>query len=122
MSGYFVTSTGTDIGKTFVTAGLVKHLRQSGIAASALKPVVSGFTMEAAAASDSGVLLTAMGEDITPVTLNRISPWRYEAALSPDMAAAREGKEIDLDIVIRYCEEGGSRNAGARCSSKAWAG
>ena len=105
MSGYFVTATGTDIGKTFVTAGLVKHLRQSGFAASALKPIVSGFTMETASTSDSGVLLTAMGEDITPVTLNRISPWRFAAPLSPDMAAAREGKAIDLDIVVRFCED-----------------
>lgn len=105
MSGYFVTSTGTDIGKTFVTAGLIRHLRSIGHEASALKPVISGFTMEDAATSDSGILLTAMGEEVTPVTLNRISPWRYEAALSPDMAAAREGKAIDLDIVIRYCED-----------------
>ena len=29
MSAYFVTATGTDIGKTFVTAGLVRHLRQT---------------------------------------------------------------------------------------------
>jgi dethiobiotin synthetase len=113
MNCYFITSTGTDIGKTFVTAGLVRHLRGIGMAASALKPVVSGFTMESAATSDTGVLLTAMGEDITPITLNRISPWRYEAALSPDMAAAREGKTIDLDIVIRYCEEAVLETPGA---------
>ncbi|HVR59745.1 MAG TPA: AAA family ATPase, partial [Pseudolabrys sp.] len=28
MAGYFVTSTGTDIGKTFVTAGLIRYLRE----------------------------------------------------------------------------------------------
>ena len=30
MSAYFVTSTGTDIGKTFVTAGLIRYLREAG--------------------------------------------------------------------------------------------
>ena len=30
MTGYFVTATGTDIGKTFVTAGLVRALRDLG--------------------------------------------------------------------------------------------
>ena len=39
----FVTATGTDIGKTFVTAGLIRHLRAAGKPVAALKPVVSGF-------------------------------------------------------------------------------
>ena len=39
MSAYFVTSTGTDIGKTFVTAGLIRYLRGAGASPDALKPV-----------------------------------------------------------------------------------
>lgn len=103
MTAYFVTSTGTDIGKTYVTAGLIRHLRSRDIPATAIKPVVSGFTRETAAASDPGILLTAMGEEITPITLNRIAPWRFAAPLSPDMAAAREDKEVDLDILVNFC-------------------
>ena len=30
MSAVFVTATGTDIGKTYVTAGLIRHLRAQG--------------------------------------------------------------------------------------------
>ena len=29
MAAYFVTSTGTDVGKTFVTAGLIRRLREA---------------------------------------------------------------------------------------------
>ncbi len=103
MSACFVTATGTDIGKTFVTAGLIRHLRAAGETVSAFKPVVSGFTMEAAAASDPGMLLAALGEPINEETVGRVSPWRYEAALSPDMAAAREGTALPYDDILAAC-------------------
>jgi dethiobiotin synthetase len=32
-----------------------------------------------------------------------VSPWRYVAPLSPDMAAAREGRTVPVDDVISYC-------------------
>jgi dethiobiotin synthetase len=103
MSAYFVTATGTDIGKTFVAAGLIRHLRGQGRKVDALKPVVSGFTMASAAGSDPGMLLEALGERVTDETIARLSPWRFEAALSPDMAAAREGKALPYDEIIGFC-------------------
>jgi dethiobiotin synthetase len=101
MNGYFVTGTGTDIGKTFVTAGLIQHLRAGGSKVAALKPVISGF--DDPAQSDSGILLKALGEAVTQPALDSISPWRFTAPLSPDMAAAREGREIDFDALLEFC-------------------
>ncbi len=103
MSAYFVTATGTDIGKTFITAGLIRHLRAQGRAVSALKPVVSGFQMETAAQSDPGQLLSALGEPVTPKTVARMAPWRFAAPLSPDMAAAHEGREIPYAEMVGFC-------------------
>jgi dethiobiotin synthetase len=40
--GFFVTATGTEIGKTVVTAGLVRALRERGVKAGVMKPVQSG--------------------------------------------------------------------------------
>ncbi len=105
MSAYFVTATGTDIGKTFVTAGLVRHLREAGAKVGALKPIVSGFDMATAALSDPGVLLGALDEPIAPEAFERISPWRFAAALSPDMAAAREKRPVDFDAVVDFCRK-----------------
>lgn len=105
MSAYFVTATGTGIGKTFVTAGLVRHWRAAKREALALKPVISGFDPAAARESDSGLLLEAMGMAVTAETMARISPWRFAAPLSPDMAAAREGRNIDYDALLDYCRE-----------------
>jgi dethiobiotin synthetase len=105
MTAYFVTATGTDIGKTFVTAGLIRHLREAGKRVDALKPVVSGFDLATAAISDPGVLLEALGVPITPESLDRISPWRFAAPLSPDMAAARESRSVPYDEIVSLCRE-----------------
>jgi dethiobiotin synthetase len=112
MSAIFVTATGTDIGKTFVTSGLLRALRAKGSPAQALKPVVSGFSDPTAAVSDSGVLLDAMGDGVTPQSLDRVSPWRFAAPLSPDMAAVREGRAIDFDALVQFCMNGIGRASG----------
>ncbi len=43
MKSFFVTATGTGVGKTLVTAALAWQLRQAGKRVLALKPVISGF-------------------------------------------------------------------------------
>ncbi len=102
MPAFFVTATGTDIGKTFVTAGLVKILRQRRQQVAAIKPVASGYDPATAAASDAGQLLAAMGQPVTDETIAAISPWRYTAPLSPDMAAAREGRAVDYAALLAF--------------------
>jgi dethiobiotin synthetase len=96
MTAIFITSTGTDIGKTFVTAALIRHMRATGRIVEALKPVVTGFDPTMAANSDPGVLLTAMDRPASLEEIAKISPWRYRAALSPDMAARLEGAPVDF--------------------------
>jgi dethiobiotin synthetase len=112
LTAYFVTATGTDIGKTFVTAGLIRHLRKAGEKVDALKPVVSGFDIATAALSDPGVLLGALDGPVTTQSLDRISPWRFAAPLSPDMAAAREGKALDFDAIVSICRKRIAQNEG----------
>lgn len=101
-AAFFVTASGTDVGKTYVTASLIRGLRARGLRIDAIKPVLSGFDAEKMAASDTGVLAAALGRDVSPELLDRMTPWRYCAPLSPDMAAAREGKSIPVRDVIAY--------------------
>jgi dethiobiotin synthetase len=58
--------------------------------------VVSGFDPAMAANSDPGLLLTALGRPASIEEIAKISPWRYRAPLSPDMAARREGSQLDF--------------------------
>jgi dethiobiotin synthetase len=103
MTGVFITASGTEMGKTFVAAGLVRALRRAGRAVAALKPVVSGFDAAAAAGSDPGLLLAALGQAVTPLTVGEVAPWRFRAPLSPDMAARLEGRTVDVDALIGFC-------------------
>ena len=105
MTAIFITATGTDIGKTFVAAGLIRHWRAAGRHVDALKPVVTGFDPSAAAASDPGVLLAALGRPASPAEIERIAPWRFAAPLSPDMAARRENRAIDFDKLLDFSRE-----------------
>lgn len=102
MAAYFVTSTGTDIGKTFVTAALIRYMRESNQPVSALKPVVSGYDSSVAETSDPAVLLAALGRPISAEEVQRIAPWRFRAPLAPDIAAAREGRTLNFDSLVEF--------------------
>ena len=102
MAAYFVTSTGADVGKTFVTAGLICRLREAGAKVDALKPVVSGYDSSVAETSDPAVLLSALGRPVAANEVARIAPWRFRAPLSPDLAAARERRSIDFDELVGF--------------------
>ena len=102
MAAYFVTSTGTDVGKTFVTAGLIRYLRASNQAVGAVKPVVSGYDSSVVETSDPAVLLGALGRPVTADEIAKIAPWRFRAPVSPDLAAARENRSIDFDELVAF--------------------
>ena len=102
MSAYFITGIGTGVGKSFVTAALAHQLRESGRAVLALKPVMSGYVDPPT--SDAGLLLRAAGQPVSQETVASISPWRFEAPLSPHLAAQREGRQIDPQALIDWCQ------------------
>ena len=104
MTAIFITATGPDVGKTFVVASLIGHLRQIGHSVDAIMPIVSGYDPARAAASDPGTLIAALGLPFSPESIERTSPWRFRAALSPDVAARMEDRSIDVDAVIAYCK------------------
>jgi dethiobiotin synthetase len=102
-NAYFITATGTDTGKTFVAEGLARAWRARGHAVRALKPVMSGYAAEHCAQSDAGRLLAACGEEASERAVAAISHWRFAAPLSPERAAALEGRNIDFDDLIAWC-------------------
>lgn len=105
MSAYFVTSTGTDIGKTFVTAGLIRQLRSEGRPVAALKPLVSGYDSSVVETSDPAVLLRALGRPVSADEIAAIAPFRFRAPLSPDIAAAREGRSVDFEALLAFSRD-----------------
>ena len=105
MSTIFVTASGTEIGKTFVTCALIHQLRNQGYSVRALKPVATGVTSDTLDTSDSGILLKALGCPIDAGRVAAVSPWRFREPLSPDMAAEREDRSIPFDDLIAFCRK-----------------
>ena len=99
---FFVTATGTGIGKTYVTAGITRAWHAAGQSVRTVKPVISGYDDATIAESDTGMLLQAMGLALDRDNIASCSPWRFTAPLSPDMAAAREGHAIDFAALVDW--------------------
>jgi len=103
VTALFITGIGPNVGQTLVAASLVRHLRQFGHAVEAIKPIVTGYDPAQAATSDTGTLIAALGLPFSPEAIDRISPWRFRAPVSPDVAARHEGRRIDIDGVVAFC-------------------
>ncbi len=103
---FFITSPGTDIGKTFITAAMVRQAKALGRSAAAYKPVISGFDADAPEKSDTGILLHGLGRLVTASSIERTSPWRYALPLAPSMAAeVEERAALDFDKLIAFSRE-----------------
>ncbi len=84
-----VVGTGTDIGKTYVTARLLEALRRDGFSVAARKPAQSYAPTDDPEGYDAAVLGLASGE--TPETVCPPHRW-YEMAMAPPMAADALGR------------------------------
>lgn len=99
----FITATGTDIGKTLVACALAHQARVQGRTVRVLKPIATGFDEMNIGETDTWNLLTAAGMPVTAETLTFCTPWRFKAPLAPDMAARREGREVDFGAALAHC-------------------
>ena len=103
MTAVFITSTGTDTGKTFVARGIIQQLRARGRSVEAHKPVITGYDPRLAHASDTGRQLAALGRALTPDHIDAMSPFRLREPMSPDLAARRENASIDFAALNAFC-------------------
>jgi dethiobiotin synthetase len=103
MAAFFVTGAGTDIGKTWAAAQLLRHWRSRGLEAQSVKPVATGYDPARPADSDAAALLKALGRPVDAAAVETMTPIRFRAALSPDQAARREGGFISARSVAAAC-------------------
>ena len=96
--GYFVTATGTDVGKTFVTALLVKKWRDAGIDAGYYKAALSGAELRDGkwVAGDADYVKRIAN---LPDSQEQLVSYVYKEAVSPHLAARKEGNSVELTKV-----------------------
>jgi dethiobiotin synthetase len=107
--GYFVTATGTDVGKTFVTALLVKKWRDSGIDAGYYKAALSGAELRDGkwVAGDADYVKRIAN---LPDSQEQLVSYVYKEAVSPHLASRKEGNPVDLTNVKADFEAACSRH------------
>lgn len=97
--GLYILGTGTDVGKTYITALWLKRLHEVGYDVVYYKAAVSG--APSISESDAGYVKQVAGlsqEDDTLLS------YVFDEAVSPHLAARHEGKVIDRTVVNRnFC-------------------
>ena len=101
--GIFITATGTDVGKTYVTALITKKLRDYGINAGYYKAALSGALHKdnKLIAGDSDYVCKISGIPNNP---NSLVSYIYETAVSPHLAAKIENNTIDINVLKSHFE------------------
>jgi dethiobiotin synthetase len=104
MKGVFVTGTDTGVGKTVAACALLHALAERGVEVMPMKPIAAGASMhEGMWANDDAVaLLRAAGRDTS--RLPDVTPVLLREPMAPHIAAAREGRRIALDPILKSFE------------------
>lgn len=100
INGIFVIGTGTDVGKTYAAGYLVRELRQRGVSAGYYKAALSGALEENGRLipGDAAFVCELAGLDAAP---QELVSYIYKTAVSPALAAEREGNLPDLAVIER---------------------
>lgn len=98
-NGIFVTGTGTDIGKTYVTGLLVKKMAEEGMDVAYYKAAVSGNDRD-----ENGALIPGDAKHVKDISgisqsISTMCPYIYENAVSPHLASRIEGNPVKKEVV-----------------------
>lgn len=88
--------TGTDVGKTYVTAALAAAVRPQR-SVLALKPIESGVVD--GAPGDAQRIAQAAGH------APQLSTWRFARPVSPHLAAREQGQTLDVDSIVAWIDD-----------------
>lgn len=111
-NGVFVTGTGTGVGKTFISAVLVRGLRSRGVDAVPAKPFQTGALTNAEGrlcAPDLLEVADSCGISLHGEEERLLAPCLYEPACSPHLAASMAGSPPDVPAVMQALEKAATR-------------
>ena len=95
----FITGTGTDVGKTFVTGLILKKLKESGKKIAYYKAAMSGNERREDGSLIPGDALYVKTISGIEQSLESMCPFVYENAYSPHLASRIEGNPVVMDVV-----------------------
>jgi dethiobiotin synthetase len=94
----FVTGTDTGVGKTLVSAALLRRLREHGLRVAGMKPVASGcHSTPEGLRNDDALALQAEASVRWPY--GTVNPFAYAPAIAPHIAATEADIRVDIDMI-----------------------
>ena len=92
---FFITGTDTEVGKTFISVGLVSLLQQQGYKTVGMKPIASGCEwLDGQWKNEDALALIKQSQ--TDLAYSLINPYAFEPAIAPHIAAEREGVALSI--------------------------
>ena len=104
MHKYFIIGTDTDCGKTYVTCELLKYFKKQSANVIGLKPLASGCGLEnnSLISDDARKLQLINGSASNDMS---ITPWRFQAAIAPHIAAKAAGVHVSASDIVKFCSD-----------------
>lgn len=93
--GVFITGTDTGCGKTFVSVGLLRGLRQRGLRVAGMKPVASGCEQDGDGCLVNADALALRAASSAAWDYTVINPYALPEPIAPQFAAERRGRHIE---------------------------
>lgn len=101
----FITGTGTDVGKTFVTGLIIKKLAENGKNPAYYKAAMSGNERGADYRLIPGDAVWIQKVSKISQPLDEMCPYVYEHAYSPHLASRIEGNPVSMQVVKHHFEQ-----------------
>ncbi len=98
--GIFVTGTGTDVGKTYVTGLIIKKIKENGMTPGYFKAAMSGNEREEDGTLIPGDALWVKNVSGISQSVEEMCPYIYEHAYSPHLASRLEGNHVEMAVVL----------------------
>lgn len=101
---FFVTGTDTEVGKTRISAGLLRALSNKGLRVAGMKPIASGceWLDEQWKNEDA---LALMAESSVDLPYSCINPYSFEPAIAPHIAAQQKQQDISIEVIRQQFEQ-----------------
>jgi dethiobiotin synthetase len=96
--GYFVTGTDTAVGKTLISAALLRAFAQRGERVIGMKPIAAGAEGAGENLYYADVRALCRVSNVT-APIDWINPYRFEPAVAPHIAAAKAGATISIETI-----------------------
>lgn len=99
----YITATGTDVGKTYITLNLLKEYASRGLRVAVIKPIETGVIDAPIDGSKLLKLSKELNRDLHSITIDDVVPIRFPLPASPFVAKGET--EIDFKLIQEKIEK-----------------